>query len=236
MPSVTPRDLTGKSPLFVSLSGSDERLPGGEYIRVVSHCMGPDRKVIRSDFALHNRGARLCRLLDSILDSVDVDLKNKPDPIMGPIPTVSLPQATRGGCECVFRYLDLIQTRIPTLLSKPLRAPLEELVFDWEMAFLIQDCLPLINPQYPKTSAALSKKLSKSGPQSLDRLLEVAMLADFLLIDPLRDLTCSFLASIALTSESPREMLQLCGLDHPLTEEELEPLYMQLPFLRTDEP
>ncbi|AYU81553.1 protein of unknown function - conserved [Leishmania donovani] len=236
MPTATARDLSGKAPLFVYLQGGErERLPTGEYIRVVAQCSGADKTVNRHDFALHNRGARLCRLLDSLLDSVDVDLKRKVDPVQGLIPPVMLPHATREGCECVFRYLELIQTRVPTLLSKPLRAPLEELVCEWEMTYLLEDCfLPGVAVE-TKTSAALCHTLAKRGPQTMDRVLEVAMLADFLLIEPLRDLTCALLASLALSAGSEKELLQLCGLDHVLTEEELEPLYMQLPFLRPED-
>ncbi|KPA84493.1 hypothetical protein ABB37_01044 [Leptomonas pyrrhocoris] len=235
MPSATTRDLSGKAPLFMYLSGGEkDRLPPGEYIRVVAQSTGPDKKVVRHDFALHNRGARLCRLLDSLLDSVDVDLKRKADPVQGPIPPVVLPQATREGCECIFAYLDLIQTRVPTLLSKPLRAPLEELVYDWEMNYLLEQCL-MGKAHESKSSIALCRTLAKRGPSSMDRILEVAMLADFLLIEPLRDLTCGMLASLALTAGSEKELLQLCGLDHTLTEEELEPLYKQLPFLRPED-
>ncbi|KAK7199616.1 hypothetical protein NESM_000006700 [Novymonas esmeraldas] len=236
MPTAAPRDLTGKTPLFVYLDGGErERLPAGEYIRVVAQCSTGDRKVIRHDFALHNRGARLCRLLDSLLDSVDVDLKRKVDPVQGPIPPVVLPHATREGCECVFRYLELIQTRVPTLLSKPLRAPLEELVYSWEMNYLLEDCFPAGVADEAKSSAALCRTLVKCGPSAMDRVLEVAMLADFLLIEPLRDLTCALLASLALTAGTEKELLQLCGLDRALTEEELEPLYKQLPFLRPED-
>lgn len=236
MPSAPARDLSGKAPLYVYLGGGEkERLPPGEYIRVVAQSAGTDRKVVRHDFALHNRGARLCRLLDSLLDAVDVDLKRKADPVLGPIPPVVLPQASREGCECVFSYLDLLQTRVPTLLSKPLRAPIEELVYDWEMNYLVVDCLLMGQADESKSSVALCRALARSGPASMERLLEVAMLADFLLIEPLRDLTCGMLASLALTAGSEKELLQLCGLDHALTEEELEPLYKQLPFLRPED-
>lgn len=236
MPTAPVRDLSGKAPLFVYLTGGErERLPTGEYIRVVAQSSSPDKKPVRHDFALHNRGARLCRLLDSLLDSVDVDLKRKADPVQGPIPPVVLPHATREGCECVFRYLDLIQTRVPTLLSKPLRAPLEELVFEWEMDYLLNDCFAPGMGDESKSSGALCRTLAKSGPQAMDLVLEVAMLADFLLIEPLRDLTCALLASLALTAGSEKELLHLCGLDHALTEEELEPLYKQLPFLRPED-
>ncbi|KAG5496071.1 hypothetical protein JKF63_02369 [Porcisia hertigi] len=236
MQAATMRDLSGRAPLFVYLQGGErERLPSGEYIRVVVQSNEADRRAVRHDFALHNRGARLCRLLDSLLDSVDVDLRRMPDPIQGSIPPVVLPHATREGCECVFHYLGLIQTRVPTLISKPLRAPLEELVHEWEMKYLLEECFPTGVAAEANSSEALCRTLSKIGPQSMDRILEVAMIADFLLIEPLRDLTCALLASLALTAGSEKELLRLCGLDRALTEEELEPLYTQLPFLRPED-
>ncbi|CAJ1032164.1 hypothetical protein, conserved [Leishmania lindenbergi] len=235
MPTATARDLSGKAPLFVYLQGGDrEHLPAGDYIRVVAHCSDVNKKLLHHNFALHTRGARLCRLLDSLLDSADVDLKHKMDPVQGLIPPVVLPHATREGCECVFRYLELIQTRVPTLLSKPLRAPLEELVYEWEMNYLLEHCF-LSGVTDETKSAALCRTLAKKGPQAMDLVLEVAMLADFLLIEPLRDLTCALLASLALSAGSEKELLQLCGLDHALTEEELEPLYKQLCFLRPED-
>ncbi|EPY32784.1 hypothetical protein STCU_02653 [Strigomonas culicis] len=229
------KDDPSKLPLFVYLGNSErERLPTGDYVRVVAQHMGSDGRAVRHDFALHNRGARLCRLLEPLLDSVDVDLKAKFDTMTGFIPPLTLSQATREGCECVFHYLDLIQTRVPTLISKPLRAPLEELTQPWEMNFLCEQCFSGTEGQF-KTTAAFVRHISKHGSAALGRILEVAMLSDFLIIDPLRDLTCGFLASLGLSASSEKELLQLCGLSAPLTSEALEPLYTAYPFLRSED-
>lgn len=231
--SNSPKDITGKAPLYVFLqSGEKEKLPSPEYIRVVAQHMGRDQKVVRHDFALHHRGARLCRLLEPLLDAVDVDLRPKLDPCNGAIPPVTLPQATKEGCESVFLYLDLVQTRVPTLLSKPLRAPLEELVQPWELTFLLENCFGRSGETGFKSTTAFFKEVVKAGSSSMDRLLEVAMLSDFLLVESLRDLTCAFLASLALSASTGKELLQLSGLEKPLTETDLEPLYNQLDFLR----
>lgn len=228
------RDMSAKTPIFIYLkNGEKEKLPSAEYVRFVAQHTSAEGKVVRADFALHKRGARLCRLLDAFLDSVDVDLKAKFDPVSGSIPPVVMPMATREGCETLFHYLDLAQTRIPTLISKPLRAPLEELVQPWEMIFLLQNCLgmPAAECAGFKTSSFL-KSVAKRGPSALDRLIEITMLSDFLLIDSLCDLTAAFLASLGLSATTEKDLLQLCGLTAPLTEEELEPLYAQLGFLR----
>lgn len=220
--------------MYVHLKDGKDKLPSQDYVRFVAQCLGPDDKVIRHDFAVHMRGARLCSLLEAVLDAVDVNLSSKFDAVNGWTPPVTLPQATKIGCELVFQYLELIQTRVPTLLSKPLRAPLEELVQPWEMSFLQERCLGGSSSGHDedyKTSKCF-RALAKKGPHSLDKILEVAMLSDFLVISSLRDLTCAFIASLGLSATSEKELLQLCGLDAPLTEEDLEPLYAQFGFLR----
>ncbi|CCW62682.1 unnamed protein product [Phytomonas sp. EM1] len=236
MPSgPAPQNPVGKrEQTFVSLNSHEDQLPSINYIRLVAHSMSPEGKVVRNDFAVHKRAARFCRLLDTVLDVADFSTQSKPDLVSGTIPPVTLDQATKEGCEVVLEYLDLVQIRMPTNISKPLRAPLEELVQPWEMAFLLGKCFGDINVEESaefKTSAFF-KTIVKRGPRSLDRILEVAMLSDFLIIESLRNLTCAFLSSLGLSASNEDELLKLCGLDAELSEEDLEPVYAQLGFLR----
>lgn len=227
-----------------------------------------EEAVQRHEFALHVRGARYCRLLETMLDSSDLQVEplhyDPKDPNMGrrpngtegnpanSLPPVILPQATQKGCVALFTYLDLITKRVPSMLSKPLRAPLEELVQPWELEFLLYNCMgddvrnaithidedgtadkrgrAPTNDTRPSYYSTILEK----APQSVDLLLEVALLSDFLLVEPLRQLTCAFIASLALNASSEEELLQLSGLQRPMTEDELEPLYYQFPFLRPD--
>ncbi|CCW70515.1 unnamed protein product [Phytomonas sp. Hart1] len=219
---------------FVVLNSHEDHLPSVNYIRFVAHSMNSEGKGVRTDFAVHKRAARFCRLLDSILDVADLSSQTKPDLVSGPIPPVTLSQATREGCEIVFEYLDLVQTRMPTNISKPLRAPLEELIQPWEMSFLLGKCFGNVNVEEStefKTSTFF-KTVLKKGPKSMNRILEIAMLSDFLLIEPLRNLTCAFLASLGLSAPNEDELLKFCGLDAQLSEEDLESVYLQLAFLR----
>ncbi|ORC92573.1 uncharacterized protein TM35_000033260 [Trypanosoma theileri] len=287
----------GIAPLFIPLD-IDAPLPSKDYVRFIALsgandtgnkkkgqngdsnannvlngvknlCSGEgDDSVVRRDFALHMRGARLCRLLETMLDAADLQIgeslydmddgrsMNKSHRGKDPsdnIPPVVLPQATERGCNALFFYLEMTTTRLPTVLSKPLRAPLEELVQPWELKFLLCNCMD------DATSHSIAKQISNTraeskkgncddfdatasyyrvilngAPKSLDLLLEVAMLSDFLLIEPLRQLTCAFLASLALNAPSENELLRLCGLQRALTEEELDPVYAQFPFLRPE--
>ncbi|RNF11376.1 hypothetical protein TraAM80_00993 [Trypanosoma rangeli] len=223
----------------------------------------------RFDFALHVRGARHCRLLDTILDGYDLQMsavghdaatdvkENKVNgrekAALADLPSVVLPQATSKGCKMLFRYLDMITTRVPTTISKPLRAPLDELIQPWEMNFLLHDCMDdttsrAIAQQFGDakgvgakgnkaagdTVMAYHSAIVNNAPGSLNLLLELAMISDFLIVEPLRQLTCAFLASLALGASSEAELLRLCGVSRPMKEEELEPLYAQFPFLHID--
>ncbi|RNF25584.1 uncharacterized protein Tco025E_02173 [Trypanosoma conorhini] len=226
-------------------------------------------EIERFDFALHLRGARHCRLLDTVLDTYDLEMSavNRDAAVDGEekgaergkktaaadLPPVVLAQATSKGCKALFLYLEMLTTRVPTTISKPLRAPLEDLLQPWEMNFLLQNCMD------EATSRAIAQQVSgvsevgvqrnkvagdartayyptivSNAPESLNLLLELAMLSDFLIIEPLRQLTCAFLASLALGASSEAELLRLCGVSRPMTEEELGPLYAQFPFLRPD--
>ncbi|KAH9589189.1 hypothetical protein LSM04_003730 [Trypanosoma melophagium] len=295
--SISSISNAGISPLFVTLD-ADAPLPSKDYVRFValsgSNGTGSTRKkshdgvsnvnnlandvkgvnnegdgsVVRRDFAVHMRGARLCRLLEKMLDAADLQIgaslsdtddvkcmnkSKKGKNVAEILPPVVLPHATERGCNALFFYLEMITTRMPTVLSKPLRAPLEELVQPWEMKFLLCNCMDKttshsiaqqisnVHAEMKKgnddefdTSASYYSVILNRAPQSLDLLLEVAMLSDFLLVESLRQLTCSFLASLALNASSESELLRLCGLQRALTEEELDPVYAQFPFLRPE--
>lgn len=232
-------------PVYVKLAGEDEPLPSIHYFRIVALHTDATGAVQRHDFALHKRAARFCHLLAPLLDASDMRCDTGTMPqhsssssSSSSLPPVELPQATGEGCECVFVYLEKIVTCVPTLISKPLKAPLEELTQPWELRFLLENCLGLRDISDMgrfTTSASFLRPLLKKMPHGLDRLLEVAMLSDFLLIYSLRDLTCAFLASIGLSASSESEVLQICGLDKSLTEDDLENLYAQFPFMRPQE-
>lgn len=269
------------APLIIKLD-EDALLPSHEYVRVVALSAGgadgevaaalqkgengdvasvsaraaaedaEECSIIRHDFALHVRGARFCRLLETMLDASEMKLAGQDgnnDAAAAP-PSVVLPQATLRGCNALFAYLGLITSRVPSTISKPLRAPIEELVQPWEMRFLLEYCMDDATARAIFQQQTNGRKTSdvgtdaktnyydvilKRAPMSLNILLEVAMLSDFLLVESLRQLTCAFIASLSLNASSEEELLQLCGLERALTEEELCSVYAQFPFLRISE-
>eukprot|EP00796_Vickermania_ingenoplastis_P013396 gene13396-9219_t len=154
-------------------------------------------------------GARHCRLLEALLDAADLNISSEVDPIRGPIPPVVLPQGTEKGCEKVFEYLEYLQRYLPSIISRPLRSPIEECIQSWELSFLTG--MAFGEPSNIVTSSDALRKLLDGNAHSLDLVLEVAMLSDFLMIESLTDLTCAFLASLGLSANSETDLLRLWG-------------------------
>lgn len=225
---------TESSSLYVHLDTSSTPLPGKRYLRFICKHMDHTAKCeVEDHYALDIRGARHCRLLDGLLDVVDFQLKDDSDPINGPLHPVYVPQATRKGFERVFTYLEHLQNKMPSTITAPLRNPIEECIQPWELAFVMSVCMD--SPPSPTltTSAEVVRAIMDNNGRSIDALAEVAMISDFLLIEPLSDLVCAFIASVGLSVRSEADLLRLCGRTAPLSEAELQCVYDQLPFLRS---
>lgn len=190
--------------------GQADPLPGREYVRMRTESPSEPS----TTYAVHHSIVRQCRLLDIALDESDLQVDgDATKPVMSDI-TAVIPDCTRETAELVFKYLKLTTARIPTILSRPLKAPLEELVQPWERDFLVNSCLENKDP-------------SRHRP-----LLNIMRTAEFLVIDSLRDLCCAFLASIVLKCSSESEVLHVLGLSRAATSEELQPVFELYPFLR----
>lgn len=221
---------------YVFLSTPTTPLPSKKYIRVIGLCSQYEGQgEVASHYALKVTGARFCRLLEALLDAADLDVSHSIDPIRGPITPVVLPQATRQGCEMLFEYLELLQHRTPSVISRPLRSPVEECIQPWELSYLIHVCFAEQSVNVTSSSDFLRKLLDGNGKHSIDLLLEVAMLSDFLLVDSLRDLVCAFIASLGLSANSETDLMRLLSRSAPLSEDELQAVYDQLPFLAVGE-
>lgn len=203
---------------YVRLVTSTEALPAPEkeYIRVFivnSSDENPSTNVVAS-FAVHKRIARHCKLLESMLDELDLAQETGDEQHCGVEGAATIPDVDPFACATVFDFLELTVTRVPSMIARPLRAPIQEVVQPWESAFLLEKCL------------------ENRDPQKHQPLLDVMKVSDFLIVDSLRDLTCAFLASLVLQCSTEAEMLKLLGIARPLTSEDLEPLYDQFPFLK----
>ena len=163
-----------------------------------------------SCYAIHPSLARQCRILDAVLDQGDLQPRSDETSPSLILPT-EFPQAT---LETVFLYLSLWSSHVPSIIGRPLCGPFHELVQPWELNFVQQH------------------GLSAMDPMKHEPLIDMMKLADFLVIDPLRDLCCAFLASLVLSCSSEGDLLKLLGGQQPLSERELKNVYEQFPFLQ----
>lgn len=199
------------NPSFAQLA-EGEPLFDGSYIRldlVATLDDWSDSSPVTS-FALKKDLARHCKLLESMLDDSDIGIKN----IESDSDSVDLPGLDVNACIATFQYLEHCTSKVPTVISRPLRAPLSEIIQPWEMEFLLTHCLE---------DGDVSKHF---------QLLAIMSVSDFLMIEPLRDLTCAFLASIVLQCEDENELTRVLGLERPLSSKDVDALYTQFPFLR----
>jgi hypothetical protein len=157
-------------------------------------------------FAAPTAITRQCRLFSTVLDDLDL----LPDSSLldnSEFPEITLPGFSAATCVSALKYLELTVTRIPSMISRPLRSPLAEVTQPWELEFIAGEC------------------------RTQDQLLHLMLLADYLLVDALRDLLCAHLASIVIQCDSEQALMQVLGIDRAYGDEELQAVYTQFPFL-----
>lgn len=222
---------------YVELEDDTTRLPSKDYIRVVAtHFCPYTEKEIECHFALQKCCARHCKLLELPLDAADLSISSEVDLLRGPIDPVFVQGCTPECCKVVFEYLGSLQTHIPSVISRPLRGRLQECIQKWEIFFLSRICAEK-GKQKHKNDKKYDQlpEIAQHTRKSLDFLLEIALMSDFLMIEPLCDLCSAYLASLALSAKSGEQLLQMWEVEAPLTEKDLEVVYAQFPFLKKEE-
>lgn len=194
-------------PGYLSLN-VQEPLPSREYVRIRT-----EGEQAGAAFAVHISLARQCRLLDAVFE--DATLQSS-ETNAGDI-SVAIPDSKAEAVESVLAYLDLITIRIPSIISRPLKGPIEEVTQPWEVDFV------------------RSHGLEGGDFSAHLKLLEILKVADFLVIDSLKDLCCAYIASTVLSCHSQEELLTKIGMSRPATEDELAEVYDMYPFLRGSE-
>ena len=169
---------------------------------------GFDNTSYRVSFQL----ARECQLLHDSLDELDLHGPGDDDDSL----EVNIPNGTGAALAHALKFFEYSLVKTPSIIGRPLRAPLDQVVQGWEWDYLMA--------------------MLEGGVPSQNRLLfEVISVADFLVCEALRDLCCAFLAHLVINCRSESEILQLLGRDEPLGEEELQELYAEYPFLEAGE-
>ena len=127
------------------------------------------------------------------------------------------PDCTSKAVESVLSYLELTTIRIPSIISRPLKGPIEEVTQPWEVEFV------------------RSHGLENGDFSAHAKLLEIMKVADFLVVDSLKDLCCAYVASTVLSCTTQDELMAKLGMARPATENELSEVYEMYPFLRGSE-
>lgn len=201
-------------------------------------------------FVLAHSVARLCKALTELLDDIDADTTPSPcypeagcTELVDMLPVFEV-DSLGSAVEALLEFLVLwLENGPPSILARPLAAPLQHLVAAWEWEFLQRRAFGP-KPSRPSTAASLvammpfvSSRSDNRGPPmhlsppAISPLMQLMRVADFLAVEPLRDLACAFLATLVM-DHSEVEVAQLLDMERPLTDEELEPMYQQHPFLR----
>jgi hypothetical protein len=190
------------------LSTSPDEVNGTSSI--VSLCEGGE--CIRIGVSL----ARMCPLFRDLLESSDLmETGGEAAKVAMQASVMPLDDITFNTMTKVLKYVEHFTTRIPTVIPKPLLAPLSSIVSSWEWHFLNTECL-----------------VDGNSKAHLDLIL-VMKAADFLCIDSLRELTCAMMAEMTI-NKTEEELMDLFGLDAPYTEEDFEPVYEKYPFMRPE--
>jgi hypothetical protein len=168
------------------------------------------------------------------------------DDIVAALPHFELPATPRSAVVAALEYVDLCLDRgPPSAIARPLVAALRHLVEPWEYAFVEEHAfaaatsplrrptlLSMVLPTVRAGGVAAERHPEHIPPHALLPLTQLMRIADFLLVEPLRDLCCAYLATLVL-GKTEAEVAELFRLERPLTEEELEPVFAKHPFLRT---
>jgi len=155
------------------------------------------------EFVIPRRAVRHSKVLKEILDDVD-------DQEETVVPLANVDSLT---LEFLAPYLEYYQDKEPDPLEKPLRAPLPDLIPAWEKDYVY-------------------KCLFKDGDEKQhEPLFKTLMAANFMGIDPLRDLCCAAIANM-LRGKSPEQIMEVFGITEPFTPEEERAVEEEYPWLK----
>jgi len=158
------------------------------------------------EYVLPRASITLSKLLNDLLADVADD-----DSAQTTVPLANVDAAT---FEYVADYLAYYtEPNKPATLEKPLKAALPELLNDWDKDYVY-------------------KKLFKdNNEKEHEALFKTLMAANFLGIEPLRDLCCAAIANM-LRGKTPEQIMEVFGVTEPFTPEEERAVEAQYPWLK----
>eukprot|EP00756_Hemistasia_phaeocysticola_P042948 Hpha_TRINITY_DN16998_c2_g5::TRINITY_DN16998_c2_g5_i1::g.56266::m.56266/K03094/SKP1, CBF3D; S-phase kinase-associated protein 1 len=127
--------------------------------------------------------------------------------------TMPLPEVDSDTLNCIWDYMEHYKGQEPEKLEKPLKDELKNLVPDWDWRYV-------------------NNTLLENGDERKHEKLFLTLKgANFMNIEPLRDLCCAAIANM-LRGKNETEILELFGITEPFTAEEEEKLYQEYEWLR----
>eukprot|EP01064_Diplonema_japonicum_P024596 TRINITY_DN351_c0_g1_i1.p1 TRINITY_DN351_c0_g1~~TRINITY_DN351_c0_g1_i1.p1 ORF type:complete len:186 (+),score=49.19 TRINITY_DN351_c0_g1_i1:49-606(+) len=124
-----------------------------------------------------------------------------------------LPEVDSETLQCIWEYLDQHKTADVEKLEKPLKDDLKNLVNEADWTYIT------------------TTLLEDGDEKKHEKLFYTLKGANFMNIEPLRDLCCAAIANM-LRGKNEQEILDLFGITEPFTTEEEEKLYQEYEWLR----
>eukprot|EP01060_Flectonema_neradi_P013781 TRINITY_DN204_c3_g1_i1.p1 TRINITY_DN204_c3_g1~~TRINITY_DN204_c3_g1_i1.p1 ORF type:complete len:187 (+),score=46.88 TRINITY_DN204_c3_g1_i1:49-609(+) len=126
---------------------------------------------------------------------------------------IPLPEVDSETLQCVWDYLSNYKTGEPEKLEKPLKDDLKNLVTDFDWNYIT------------------TVLLEDGDEKKHEKLFLTLKGANFMNIEPLRDLCCAAIANM-LRGKNEEDILDLFGITESFTAEEEEKLYQEYEWLR----
>eukprot|EP01006_Ploeotia_vitrea_P055570 TRINITY_DN68010_c8_g1_i2.p1 TRINITY_DN68010_c8_g1~~TRINITY_DN68010_c8_g1_i2.p1 ORF type:complete len:195 (-),score=16.36 TRINITY_DN68010_c8_g1_i2:284-868(-) len=161
------------------------------------------------DFAIERKACLLSSLLrDMLMDTEVPEGEDVTEETQIPLLNVDSSALPRIG-----EYLERHVGREVQILTRPLHAPLPDVLDEWEKDFVYFKLLPREQPE-----------------ENWDLLYKVTLAADFLGIEPLRDLCCATIANM-INKKKPEEIKKIFGVTEDITPAHIEEVVAKYPFL-----
>jgi S-phase kinase-associated protein 1 len=158
----------------------------------------------KKEYVIPRSAIALSKLLNDLLQDVSDDEQQT----LVPLANVDAPTF-----ESVADYLThYIEPLKPVAIEKPLKGPLKDLLPSWDKEYVY------------------NKLFKGDNEKDHELLFKTLMAANFLGVEPLRDLCCAAIANM-LRNKTPEQIMEVFNVKEPFTPEEERAIEQQYPWL-----
>jgi S-phase kinase-associated protein 1 len=158
----------------------------------------------KREYVMPRNAILLSKLLSDLLQDVSDDDQRTVVPLANVDATTFESVA-----EYLTYYIDPIK---PTVIEKPLKAPLKDILTPWDKEYVY------------------NKLFKGDNEKEHELLFKTLMAANFLGIESLRDLCCAAIANM-LRGKTPEQIMEVFNVKEPFTVEEERAIEQQYPWL-----